>query len=150
MVIGSFRKVVGVLFSKFVPDGCLRKFEFFSDIVSVFQSPLNGKACRAKYRMLDRIESKIFLFLLFSNAIANDQYYCCGCRDISCNCLHMRIRRFVFLKSSLFPHCNFPVGKSMGLHRMKLAFRSEVLSSKYGNKPNLCSPLKSFKPCCLK
>ena len=67
--------MVGVLFSKFVPGGCLRKFEFSSEIVSVWQSPLNGKACRAKYRMLDRIESKIFLFLLFSNAFANDQYH---------------------------------------------------------------------------
>ena len=38
------------------------KLEFSLDIVSVFQSPLNGKACRAKYRMLDRIVSKIFLF----------------------------------------------------------------------------------------
>ena len=42
------------------------KLEFSSDFVSVFQSPLlNGKACSAKYRMLHRIESKIFLFLLF-------------------------------------------------------------------------------------
>ena len=49
------------------------KLEFSSDIVSVFQSPpLNGKACRAKYRMLDRIESKIFIFLLFSNACRSD------------------------------------------------------------------------------
>ena len=30
------------------------------------------KACRAKYRMLDRIGSKIFLFLLFSNACRSD------------------------------------------------------------------------------
>ena len=48
------------------------KLAFFSDIVSVFQSRLNGKACRAKYGMLDRIESKIFLFLLFSNASRSD------------------------------------------------------------------------------
>ena len=43
--------------------------EFSSDFVSVFQSPpLHGKACRAKYR----IESKIFLFLLFPNACRLD------------------------------------------------------------------------------
>ena len=39
--------------------------------------------------------------------------YCCGCRDISCNCLHIRIRRFVLLKSFLFLHCFFPVRKSI-------------------------------------
>ena len=37
---------------------------------------------------------------------------------------------------------------------MKLAFRSEVFSSKYGKKPHLFSrhdtTTKSFKPCCLK
>ena len=38
----------------------------------VFQSPLNDKACRAKCRMLDRIVSKTFLFLLFSNACRSD------------------------------------------------------------------------------
>ena len=43
-----------------------------SDIVSVFESPLNGKACRAKYRILDGIESKIFVYLLFSNACCSD------------------------------------------------------------------------------
>ena len=56
------------------------KWEFSSDIVSVFQSPLNGKACRAKYLMLHRIESKIFLFLLLLMhvvrvQIANHQYH---------------------------------------------------------------------------
>ena len=30
-----------------------------------------------------------------------------SCRDISCNCLHMRIRRIVLLKSFLFLHCIF-------------------------------------------
>jgi len=50
------------------------KLEFFSEIVSVFQSPpLNGKACRAKYRMLERIASKIFLFLLFFRACRSDR-----------------------------------------------------------------------------
>ena len=34
-------------------------------------------------------------------------YYCCGCGDISCNCLHMRMRGFVLLKSFLFLHCIF-------------------------------------------
>ena len=48
------------------------KLKFSSDLVSVFQSPLNGKACRAKYRMLARIVGKIFLFLLFSNACRSD------------------------------------------------------------------------------
>ena len=43
-----------------------------SDIVSVFQSPLNSKACRAKYRMLDRIQCKIFLFLFFSDVCRSD------------------------------------------------------------------------------
>ena len=50
-----------------------------SDFVSVFQSrPLNGKACHAKYRMLDRIESKIFPFcsiLMHVVQIANHQYH---------------------------------------------------------------------------
>ena len=43
------------------------------DNVSVFQSPLNGKACRVKYRMLDRIESKIFQFLFFSDACSDNK-----------------------------------------------------------------------------
>ena len=49
--------------------------------------------------------------------IANHQYnityYCCGCRDISSNCLHMRIRRFVHLKTFLFVHCILQVRKSI-------------------------------------
>ena len=45
---------------------------FSLDIVAVFQSLFNGKACHAEYRMLDRFESKIFLFLLFSNACRPD------------------------------------------------------------------------------
>ena len=49
------------------------KLEFSSDFVSVLQSPpLNGKARRAKYPRLDRIERKIFLFLLFPNACRSD------------------------------------------------------------------------------
>ena len=35
-------------------------------------SPPHRKACRAKYPMLDRIESKIFLLLLFFNACRSD------------------------------------------------------------------------------
>ena len=51
----------------------LIKLDFSSDFVSVFQSsPLHSKACRAKYPMLGRIESKIFLPLLFSNAYRSD------------------------------------------------------------------------------
>ena len=51
----------------------LIKLDFSSDFVSVFQSsPLHSKACRAKYPMLGRIESKIFLLLLFSNAYRSD------------------------------------------------------------------------------
>ena len=38
----------------------------------MFQSALNDKACRAKFQMLDRIESKTFIFLLFSNACRSD------------------------------------------------------------------------------
>ena len=43
--------------------------ENWSSPQTLFQcsSLLNGKACLAKYLMLDRIESKIFLFFLFSN-----------------------------------------------------------------------------------
>ena len=47
--------------------------EFSSDIVSAFQSPLNGKGCRAKYQVLNGIKIKIFLFLLFSNACRSDK-----------------------------------------------------------------------------
>ena len=46
--------------------------EFSQDVVSVFQSPLNDKACRAKCRMLDRIEGKTFLILVFSSACRSD------------------------------------------------------------------------------
>ena len=41
-------------------------------LFQLFQSPLNDKAFRAKCRMLDRIESKTLLFLLFSNACCSD------------------------------------------------------------------------------
>ena len=48
------------------------KLELSSDIASVLQPPLNGKAWRAKYRMFDRTESKILLFLLFSYVCRSD------------------------------------------------------------------------------
>ena len=55
------------------------KLEFSSDFLSVFQSaPLNDEACRAKYRMLDRIESKnlsILALLMHVVQIAGHQYH---------------------------------------------------------------------------
>ena len=103
-------------------DGCHRwnhRKCNYSDIVSVFQSPpLNGKACRDKYRMLDRIESKIFLFLFFSDACRSyskspisPSTIAGARRDTSYNCLHVRIRRFLLLKSLLFLHFILPIRK---------------------------------------
>ena len=48
-----------------------------------------------------------FSFSLTKSLATSTTYYCCGCRDISCNCLHMRMRGFVLLKSFLFLHCIF-------------------------------------------
>ena len=45
--------------------------------------------------------------------IAKAPYFQGFVTEISCNCLHMRIRRFVLLKSFLFLHCIFPVRKSI-------------------------------------
>ena len=61
------------------------------------------KACRAKYRMLDRIGSKIFLFLLFSNACRSDSKSPISTITVedavtNCKCLHMRLRRFELLE----------------------------------------------------
>ena len=55
------------------------KLLFSSDIVSVFQSPLNGKACRAKYRMSRTgLRAKSFFscsFVMHVVQIANHQYH---------------------------------------------------------------------------
>ena len=58
--------------------------------------------------MLDRIESKTFLFLLFSNACRSDSK-----SPISPITRLLRVPWFVLLKSFLFLYCIFPVRKSI-------------------------------------
>ena len=97
-------------------------------------------------------------FLLHVVQIANHQYpayYCCGCRYISCNCLHMRTRRFLHLKSFLFLHCIFPVGKSIfreswvcirwSKHSALKCFRASMATGRISSLV-MMQPLKSFKP----
>ena len=61
------------------------------------------KACRAKYRILDTIGSKIFLFLLFSNACRSDSKSPISSITVAgavtnCKWLYMRLRRVVLLE----------------------------------------------------
>ena len=136
------------------------KLDFSSDSP---RSPLNGNACRAKYRMLDQIESKIFLFLLFSNACRSDSKSLISPITVPGAVTYLATSSICESDDSCvwypFFFSIFPVRKSiflqtLGLHQMKFAFRSEVLSSKYGNKSIsslvMIQQLKSFKPRCLK
>ena len=46
--------------------------------------------------------SKLVLFwcMSFRQQITNITHYCCGCRDVSCGCLHWTIRAFEILSFS--------------------------------------------------
>ena len=142
------------------------KLELSSDIASVLQPPLNGKAWRAKYRMFDRTESKILLFLLFSYVCRSDSKSPISPITVAgavtylttasiCESDDSCFWKAFFLFSIVFFQLENPhfVNAGSALDEVSIplwsAFKqvwqqaASLLSSWY-------KPLKSFKPCCLK